>query len=165
MSRVRVSSPAPLFHLCKGPTANASEASSPIWCIFRVPSSPVLPFRNLRRSVGTTGFAAVKSRRYGHSSVADLYTNFRLYRLSVIMIITVFLKPRIADERDSQLLELRRPPFIWWGVYSSFCRDFNLSRGNLVSKNAPKKRAFQDLARTATQNLARAATRILSPAR
>jgi hypothetical protein len=35
----------------------------------------------------------------------------------------------------------------------------------LVSENAPKKRAFQDLARPAAQNLARAAARILSPAR
>src|ERR1700722_20394162 len=48
---------------------------------------------------------------------------------------------------------------------SSFCRGFNLSRGNLVSKNAPKKKAFQALARPAAQDLARAATRLLSPAR
>ena len=38
---------------------------------------------------------------YGHSSVADLHTNFRLYRLKEIMIITVIVKTRIADERNS----------------------------------------------------------------
>jgi hypothetical protein len=59
-------------------------------------------------------------------------------------------------------LELCGPSFIWWDAYSPSGRRCDLTRGKLVSENAPKKRAFQDLAGPAFQNLARTAAEILS---
>jgi hypothetical protein len=43
--------------------------------------------------------------------------------------------------------------FNWCGVYSPCCRRCVLTRGKLVSKNAPKKGAFQNLARPAAEIL------------
>ena len=67
-----------------------------------------------------------------------------------------------ANERDSWCLEPGGPPFFRWGADSPCCGRCHLPGGKLVSKNAPKKRAIQNLARPAFQNLARPAAQILS---
>src|ERR1700738_1136284 len=87
----------------------------------------------------------------------------RFKKLSTFLVITAILKnEECANERYSWRLELCGPSFNWRGVYSPCYRCCVLTSGKLVSKNTPKKGAFQNLARPVFQNLARPAAEILS---